>query len=239
MGKILSKEEWLRRRRLKNSFMLATAIILLICIIIISIVLICKILGVASNQKKASVSNTKETIALNILQESGTVIQTEYLTPNKYSRPKLTLKKINGIVVHYTANPGTSAEANRSYFEGLAVKRTTYASSHYIIGLEGEIVQCIPLTEESFASNNRNKDTISIECCHPDITGKFNDKTYHSLVTLVAALCVSYNLKEKDIIRHYDVTGKECPLYYVKHENEWNILKKDIITEAKDIKNMR
>lgn len=110
------------------------------------------------------------------------------LTPNEYSRPQIPLKKVNSVVVHYTANPGTSAEANRNYFENLRINKTTSASSHFVIGLEGEIVQCIPLDEISYASNDRNIDTISIECCHPDETGKFNDKTYESLVALLSWL---------------------------------------------------
>ena len=44
-------------------------------------------------------------------------IRPALLTPNKNSRPQTKLKKVNGIVVHYTANPGTDAMANRNYFE--------------------------------------------------------------------------------------------------------------------------
>ena len=46
-------------------------------------------------------------------------IRPALLTPNKNSRPQTKLKKVNGIVVHYTANPGTDAMANRNYFESL------------------------------------------------------------------------------------------------------------------------
>ena len=80
-------------------------------------------------------------------------ITEEYLTPNPYSRPGTPLMEVNGIVIHYTANPGTSAENNRSYFEGLATTGDTYASSHYIIDISGDVIQCIrrspmpPMTE--------------------------------------------------------------------------------------------
>lgn len=160
-------------------------------------------------------------------------ITVRYLTPNKYSRPGKKLGKVNGIVVHYTANPGSDAEANRNYFNNLPAEnagkdKPVYASSHYVIGLDGEIVQCIPLDEIAYASNDRNSDTISIECCHPDKTGRFNEATYESLVRLTAWLCGEYDLKKDDIIRHYDVTGKDCPRYYVKHEKKWNSFKKDV-----------
>ena len=79
--------------------------------------------------------------------------------------------RIRNIVLHYTANPGATAKQNRDYFEGLKDTHLTKASSHFIVGLDGEIVQCIPTWEVAYASNNRNGDTVSIECCHPDESG--------------------------------------------------------------------
>ena len=124
----------------------------------------------------------------------------ELLDYNEYSRPGTALEQVNGIVVHYTANPGTTAEQNRSYFENLAETGETYASSHFVIGLSGEIVQCIPCNEIAYASNERNADTISIECCIPDDTGRFADATYDSLVKLVTWLMGRYGLTEDDVI---------------------------------------
>lgn len=230
MSKRLSKEEWIRRRRFKRKIMLMVIILLLICITTASFYVIYHLVINRLGSNNPGMDN------ITIKLSNGTVIQEEYLTPNPYSRPQTPMKRINGVVIHYTANPGTSAKNNRSYFEGLGTKMTTYASSHYIIGLEGEIVQCIPLTEQAYASNERNVDTISIECCHPDKTGEFNEDTYQSLVSLTSALCVEYNLKEEDIIRHYDVTGKLCPLYYVEHEDAWEAFKSEVIEEIETIK---
>ena len=150
-----------------------------------------------------------------MVQETGQIdwtgapeLDVELLDVNEYSRPGTTLKQVNGIVIHYTANPGSSAMANRDYFEGLKDAHTTKASSHFIVGLEGEVVQCIPTTEIAYASNDRNGDTISIECCHPDDTGAFNTVTYQSMVQLTAWLCNRFGLTSQDVIRHYDVTGK-------------------------------
>ena len=139
-------------------------------------------------------------------------------------------EKVNGIVVHYTANPGTTAEQNRSYFESLAETGETHASSHFIIGISGEIIQCIPCNEISYASNDRNSDTISVECCIPDESGKFTDETYQSLVELVACLMGRYELTADDVIRHYDVTGKDCPKYFVENSNAWSDFKTDLLT---------
>ena len=154
-------------------------------------------------------------------QVDGLSIQHQFLTVNPNSRSGKTLPRVNGIVIHYTANPGSTAQNNRDYFENLKITRTTSVSSHFIIGLEGEIIQCIPLNEVAYASNNRNKDTISIECCHPDESGQFNDATYQSLQELVRALMDTYHLQSQDVIRHYDITGKICPKYFVDHEDQW------------------
>lgn len=158
-------------------------------------------------------------------------ITEDFLTPNVNSRPGNRLEKVRGIVVHYTANPGTDAKANRDYFESRKDKKDIYknkVSSHFIIGLDGKTIQCIPLDEIAYASNDRNQDTISIECCHPDKTGKFTRETYESLVQLCMWLCSTYQLEKDSIIRHYDVTGKLCPKYYVKHEKAWERLKDTI-----------
>lgn len=152
----------------------------------------------------------------------------DLLTPNEYSRPQLATEKITGIVIHYTANPGTTAQQNRSYFENLKDSGETKASSHFVVGMEGEIVQCIPSSEMAYASNERNKDTISIECCHPDKDGKFTRETYNTLVELTAWLCGKFNIPVENVIRHYDVSGKKCPLYYVEHEDKWKEFKEAV-----------
>lgn len=140
------------------------------------------------------------------------------------ARTGVLLQDINNIVIHYVGNPNTTAENNRNYFDN----PTTTVSSHFVVGLRGEIIQCVPIYERSAASNHRNKDTISIETCHPDESGKFNEDTYKSLVKLTAFLCYEFDLKADDVIRHYDVTGKICPKYYVENEEEWNNFKKDV-----------
>ena len=155
-------------------------------------------------------------------------LDVQLLTVNPYSRPGIETGKITGIVVHYTANPGASAQANRDYFENLKDTKKTKTSSNFIVGLDGEIIQCVPTWEVAYASNERNKDTVSIECCHPDESGKFTKDTYRSMVQLCAWLCLKFDLDEEDVIRHYDVTGKNCPKYFVEDEEAWESFKADI-----------
>lgn len=155
----------------------------------------------------------------------------DLLTINKYSRPSVKNKGIKKIVVHWVANPKSTAKNNRDYFENLKNQTRLYVSAHYIVGLNGEIIQCIPEDEISYHAGNldMNYKSIGIECCHQDSKGRFNDDTYDSLIDLVADLCIKYNLDPKtDVIRHYDVIGKECPRFYVKNPQEWELLKNDI-----------
>ena len=160
-------------------------------------------------------------------------VERDYIPVNDWSRPGTPLEDINAVVIHYVGNPGTTARANRNYFASLSSgKEGTYASSHFVVGLEGEVVQCVPLTEIAYASNGRNGDTVSIEVCHPDETGEFSPVTYGRCVELAAWLCREFKLDpETDVIRHYDVTGKECPRYYVENPDAWEQFKADVAAE--------
>ena len=163
--------------------------------------------------------------------EGAPYIDVELLTPNPYSRPQIPVEQVNYIAIHYTANPGSTAMSNRNYFENLATTQENKVSSHFVVGLDGEVVQCIPTSEMSYATNARNVDTISIECCHPDETGQFNDETYNSAVKLTAWLCTRFGLNSDQVIRHYDVTGKDCPKYYVENPDAWFQMKSDIAAQ--------
>ena len=165
--------------------------------------------------------------------ETPGYVQKDYLTVNEWSRPGDPLEKISGVVIHYVGNPGTTAQANRNYFESLASgAEGTYASSHFVVGLEGEVIQCVPLTEVAYASNERNGDTVSIEVCHPDETGEFSPVTYARVVELTAWLCREFKLDpSRDVIRHYDVTGKICPRYYVDNPEAWDAFRMDVEAE--------
>ena len=164
-------------------------------------------------------------------------IQEIFLTPNKYSRPQIPLKEVKKIAVHYVGNPNTSALANRNYFENCK-EGGRYVSSHYIVGLKGEVIQCIPTDEWSYCTNQANGYSISIECCHPKSDGIFNDSTYVSLCELCAMLLKKFNLTTNDLIRHYDITQKTCPLHWTptKYQSEavatarWNRFKQDVQT---------
>lgn len=218
----LKKERRIARRRQRRRQLLWHMVICSALILILLSVGVMFLTAEVNEQEEAK----KDELTLKV--ETAPEVNAQYLTINEYSRPGTKLEQVKGIVVHYTGNPGTTAMQNRNYFEGLAQSKKTKASSHYIIGLAGEIIQCIPLDEISYASNQRNVDTISIECCIDNEMGKFNEKTYDSLVQLTAWLVGEYDLKISDIIRHYDVTGKNCPKYFVENKSAWDDFKLDV-----------
>lgn len=148
-------------------------------------------------------------------------VRQDLLPINEWSRPGDKLDEVNGVVIHYTGNPGTSAQQNRDYFAGLSETHEAYASSNFVVGLDGEVLQAVPSDEVAYASSQRNHDTLSIEVCHPDDTGVFRQPTYDALVKLVQWLVEHYDLGRDQILRHYDVTGKECPRWFVEESDAW------------------
>ena len=87
---------------------------------------------------------------------------------------------------------------------------------------------------QAYANAPLNNTTVAIEVCHPDDSGKFNEDTYGSVVKLAAFLCTQLKLDSQDVIRHYDVNGKQCPKYYVEHPEQWKQLQKDIKEAMKE-----
>lgn len=152
-------------------------------------------------------------------------ISQEYIPTQVTARRGERLSDYTGVVLHYVGNPGTTAAGNRNYF----ATPGTEVCAHFVVGLEGEIIQCLPLWERSVASNQRNRNTISVEVCHPDDSGEFSAATYEAVVRLLAWLCDIGELDTEQVIRHYDVTGKECPRYYVKNEEAWQQLLQDVV----------
>ena len=151
-------------------------------------------------------------------------IDVQLIDKGNPSRSGALLEGINDIVVHYVGNPRTTAQQNRDFYN----QEDSDVCSHFVVGIDGEIIMCVPLTEKSASSNDRNRDTISIEVCHPDITGEFTDASYQYLIKLVNWLRSSFNLSTDHVIRHYEVTGKECPMYYVRNPEKWDQFKEDL-----------
>lgn len=202
-----------RKRKLRKGRIVMAVII--VAVIVIMSCLVVKRINQNSEAKK--VKNLAEI-------KIPDWIDSQIIDVDGASRNGYKLKGVKDIVVHYIGNPGTTAQQNHDFYAG----NQSNVSSHFVVGLDGEIIQCIPINEWSAASNWRNNDTISIEVCHPDETGKFKKKTYSSLVKLVAWLENVCDIDESHVIRHYDITKKECPRYFVQHEDKWKTFKKNV-----------
>ncbi|EPP1121248.1 N-acetylmuramoyl-L-alanine amidase [Listeria innocua] len=162
------------------------------------------------------------------------VLQYNYINKNQFSRPGFKLLRVSKIVMHYTANPGASADNHRRYFRDL---KERYASAHIFID-DKEAICIIPLNEVAYHANekackvqalkatagyysggNANLTSIGIEMCL-DKNGNITAATFNRSVDVAAELCKTYDLTASDIIRHYDVTGKNCPAPWVAKPSE-------------------
>lgn len=174
-------------------------------------------------------------------------IYTDYIPINTFSRPGKKLKEKKGIVIHWVGNPGTSAGQNLNYFKQLAKQnlgddvKDRYAGSHYIVD-DNMIIKTMEDDELTYhvgaynymdgvqekIGSYPNSYLIGIEVCHPDWFGNFSRETIKNLCYLTKYLMLRYGLSIDNVYRHYDITGKMCPKYYVKHSQKWDQLKKEI-----------
>ena len=208
MAKKSKRKRKLRKGRIFMAVIIVAAIVIMSCLVVKRI---------NQNSEAKKVKNLAEI-------KIPDWIDSQIIDVDGASRNGYKLKGVKDIVVHYVGNPVTTAQQNHDFYAG----NQSNVSSHFVVGLDGEIIQCIPINEWSAASNWRNNDTISIEVCHPDETGKFKKKTYSSLVKLVAWLENVCDIDESHVIRHYDITKKECPRYFVQHEDKWKTFKKNV-----------
>lgn len=177
---------------------------------------------------------TEETEAVNPVPVPE--IDQQLLTVNEYSRPGEEVDAVECVVIHYLGNPKTTAQENRDYFESLKDLKNVSMSANFVIGIDGEIIECVPPGEVAYASNSMNHLSISIENCHLDESGRFTEDTYESCVKLTAYLVAEYGLERENIIRHYDVTGKMCPIYYVENEDKWEKFRDDVMAYIEECK---
>ena len=162
---------------------------------------------------------------------------TDILIPvNKYNRPgrKSTPKRI---CVHYTGDCGAAASRLAQFWKNVAAgmfpdKPESWTSAQYIVGLDGEVIRCIPDNEIAYAAANQNADTIHIEVCYKQKSGRFEEKSIAALEKLVRSLMAKFKIPAAKVLRHYDLTGKLCPAYYVD-DNRWAALHERITSDRK------
>lgn len=181
------------------------------------------------------------TILNNILavkEEDIPMTINKLLTPYNYTSGNIS--RIKYIVIHYVGAVG-GAEANCKYYASQKLS----ASAHYFVGHSGEIWQSVEdknvawhcggkkyanTTGGTYNGICTNANSIGIEMCvkkDGNGTWYYEDATVESTIALTKELMKKYNIPAENVIRHFDVTGKSCPVPYVSNNTKhtWNDFK--------------
>lgn len=157
-------------------------------------------------------------------------------TPSKLSKYIAggTRSKTTKIAWHYTgAHDVKGINTINNWFneinKGMIVNgKYYYASSHFVMDLDGTIYEYVPMSRIAWTTNAANSYSIGIECATTGTDDHYTDAEYKSMVKLGAWLAEYYGLDPRtDFIRHYDVTKKVCPRYFVNHSDKWKQFKTD------------
>ena len=136
--------------------------------------------------------------------------------------------RIKYIVIHYTGNDGDTAYNNTKYF------KTEYrgASAHYFVDetsiwqsvLDEDVAWHCGTTGTYYHKECRNTNSIGIELCSKKKNGKYYipEETIARAVELIHYLRQLYNIPMENILRHYDVTHKNCPAPFVEEKAQWD-----------------
>ena len=170
-------------------------------------------------------------------------LKTKLANRKNYGSTRST-SNIKYLVIHYTANDGDSDENNGVYFANNVVK----ASAHYFVD-DDSVTQSVPDNyvawhcggKTYYHKECRNANSIGIEICDDVKNGTVypSAKTIVNAIELTEYLMKKYNIPKERVIRHYDVTHKNCPAYWVndtKWKAEfWNKLGEDDMTKEEVI----
>ena len=132
------------------------------------------------------------------------------------------------IVMHYTANNGDTARNNCDYYHRVGGLQ---ASAHYFCdeyGAMQSVLECDTAwhcgARAYWHPECRNANSIGIEMC----SRKRADGSYYILPeTVVNAAALAreimqrYGIDTDHVLRHYDVTGKRCPMPWVDDPAQW------------------
>ncbi len=157
--------------------------------------------------------------------------------------------KIEYIVIHFTANDGDTDENNGRYFANNVVK----ASAHYFVD-SNSITRSVPDDYIAFSVGGKkysdcaktgggkfykkctNANSISIELCDDKKNGIIypSDKTIENALKLTKSLMEKYKVPKDKVIRHFDVTGKKCPVYWCE-DAKWKAEFWDKLSDAVEV----
>lgn len=142
------------------------------------------------------------------------------------------------IVMHYTANNGDTARDNCDYYHRVGGLQ---ASAHYFVDEYGAM-QSVHEDDTAWHCGARaywhhecrNANSIGIEMC----SRKRADGSYYILPETVANAAAlardimqRYGIDTDHVLRHYDVTGKRCPMPLVDDPAQWDAFKASLAPE--------
>jgi N-acetylmuramoyl-L-alanine amidase len=159
------------------------------------------------------------------------IIEQNYLPKRSLARSCKQLQHPTTITIHWTGPyPDQSPDIVRNWWLKGPNGRGIEASAHFIVK-DNRIMQCIPLSEVAWhAGPKANYTSIGIEVIPANKLGKFSTLSIDTLI-----YCIS-TLPKLDLLRHYDWTGKDCPLYYTPlsegGQDRWEQLVSTITEEA-------
>ena len=152
-------------------------------------------------------------------------IKTKLCNPANYGGTRGSCQ-IEYIVIHYTSNLGDTAKNNADYFarEALSYK----ASAHFFVD-ESEIWSSVPTWRIAYHCGAktykhphcRNTNSIGVEICMLDKHAVIRKDAIRNAAGLVRELMTKYDIDADHVIRHYDVTGKDCPAPMVDDPGLW------------------
>lgn len=136
------------------------------------------------------------------------------------------MAQVDWIVVHYTSNLGDTAKNNADYFAREALKDP--ASAHYFVD-ESEVWASVPIYRIAYHCGAktykhprcRNTNSIGVEICMLDKHAVIRMDAIRHAAELVRWLMAKYGIDRDHVIRHYDVTGKDCPAPMVDDPRLW------------------
>jgi N-acetylmuramoyl-L-alanine amidase CwlA len=152
------------------------------------------------------------------------MIKKEYAWDCLYSSRNGTA--ITHIVIHFTGDKGASAKNEADFFSKNPDSKKAYASAHYFadpknvyksVREQDKAWHCGLGSQNTFDTPHHplfgkcsNSNSIGIEMCIND-HGHVEYGTAKKVRALVKTLMKRYDIPASHVVRHYDVTGKECP----------------------------
>lgn len=144
------------------------------------------------------------------------------------------------LVIHFTANDGDSAKNNADYF----AREAPGASAHFFVD-EREIWQSVQEKDIAWHCGTRgmyfhpycrNANSLGVELCSRKRGEKyyFAPETVKNAQQFVRSLMKRYGIPTENVVRHYDVTHKNCPAPFVEDAGAWQKFKAGLMEQAKE-----